>query len=63
MALDKRYINQVMPEQVIKTYADHGHLITVEEAEGIIEFMHMLAEIALDIAEEKLKKTTEWFES
>jgi hypothetical protein len=56
MALNKKYVNQVTPELVIKTYAEHGQIITVDEAEKIIEFMYMLAEIALDIAEEDLKK-------
>jgi hypothetical protein len=56
MALEKSYVNQVTPQQVIKIYAAGGINLTIDQANQILEFMYMLAEIALDIAEEELNK-------
>lgn len=53
MALNKDYVDQVTPEQVIKIYAEDGIVLTIEQAEKIIEFMYMLAEISLEIFERK----------
>ncbi len=56
MALNKNHLDQVTPEQIIKIYAEEGMAITVDQAKQILEFMYMIADIALDIAEEKLRK-------
>ncbi len=56
MGLNKNYLNQVTPEQIIKIYVEGGIVITVDQASQIIEFMYMLAEIDLNIAEAELRK-------
>ncbi len=56
MALKKNYVNQVTPEQVIKNYAEHGQVIIEDQAKQILEFMYMVADIALDIAEKELRE-------
>ena len=56
MGLNKNYLNQVTPEQIIKIYVEGGIVTTVDQASQIIEFMYMLAEIDLNIAEAELRK-------
>ena len=56
MGLNKNYLNQVTPEQIIKIYVEGGIVTTVDQASQIIEFMYMLAEIDLNIAEAQLRK-------
>ena len=56
MSLHRQYVDQVTPDKMIKLYAEDGIVITVDQAEKIIEFMYMLAEMALDILEERVKK-------
>jgi hypothetical protein len=56
MSLNKNYVGQVTREQVIKNYAEHGHVINVDQANQILEFMYMFADIALEIAEDEMKK-------
>jgi hypothetical protein len=52
--LIKKYVDQITPEQVIKIYAEDGVTIAINQAGQIIEFLYMITEIALDIAEEEL---------
>jgi hypothetical protein len=54
MLLDSEYVNQVRPEQIIKIFAKDGQVITIDQANKILEFMYMLADIALDIAEKEM---------
>jgi hypothetical protein len=56
MLSDYKYTNQVKPEQIIKIFAKDGQVITIDQANKILEFMYMLADMALDIAVKEMRK-------
>lgn len=56
MAPSKNYFDRVTPEQVIKIYSENDQIITVDQANQIIEFLYMIAEIALDSIEKEIQE-------
>ena len=56
MAPDKNYVDQVTPEKISKIYLENGQIITVDQANQIIEFLYMIAEMALDSIEKEMQK-------
>lgn len=51
-----KYENEIQPETIVKIYREDGIEITMEQARGILEFLYMLANIALDNAEKEINK-------
>jgi hypothetical protein len=56
MPFNKNYDGNVSSERVGRIYTEQGMTINVDQAKQILEFMYMVAEIALEIAEEGLRK-------
>jgi hypothetical protein len=56
MAHNENFGDRVTPERIIQIYSEGGMTINVDQAKQILEFMYMLADVALDIAEEDLRK-------
>lgn len=54
MSINLENVRRVTPNQVIKLFADGGQTITVEQANKVLEFMYMLAEVTLEVAEKEI---------
>ncbi len=42
-------MEKVLPEEIMKVLKEHGTEVSVEDAKRILEFMYMIAEMALDV--------------
>ena len=42
-------MEKLQPEEIVKVLKKHGTEVSVEDAKRILEFMYMIAEMALDV--------------
>jgi len=49
-----KYVEEVQPGTVMEIYKEHGTTITLEQAEWVIRFLYLIADIALDKFEKEI---------
>jgi len=55
---DKYCTSDLHPETIIAYFNTSGITLTIEQARALLSLMYLLAEIALDIAENELDSST-----
>jgi len=51
-----KYVDEVKPQTIVELFKKDGIHITTQQAKGILEFMYMLADFSLEIAEKEIEK-------